>query len=102
MKNRKTETRKSVTLTAKFEEPVLLEALVEQLADRRADIGYGDAIVPPDFHAIETSTIEAFVSGDLQFTSGIDCQMPFTTSFLFTCVKGWGGMYNLRWSNSLS
>lgn len=102
MKNRNNQTRKSVTLTAKFEEPIFLEALVEELADRRRDLGYGAAIVPPDFRAIETSTIEAYVSGDLQFADEANCKMPFTTSFVFTCVKGLSGCYNLVWSNSLS
>lgn len=102
MKNRNNQIKRSVAFTAKFEEPVLLEALVERLADRRADTGFGEAIVPPDYHAVETSTIEAFVSGSLLFTPENGGKMPFTTSYMFTCVKGWGGNYNLRWANSLS
>lgn len=93
----------SLAITATLLEEDFLESLIEELASRRYDIGYGSERVPPNYKAIETSTVEAYVSGE----SVISCddeliKMPFTSSFLFTCVKTNGDDYRLMLSQSLS
>ena len=98
---------KSLHITAVFDKPDLLENLVEKLADRRYDIGYSNEVVPNEWKAIETSSTETFVSGTLAFSGVMDnddasINMPFITSFLFTCIKGKERPYKLEWSTSLS
>jgi hypothetical protein len=97
----------ALQITAAFDQPDLLENLVEKLAERRYDIGYSKELVPQDWQAIETSTTEAYVNGTLAFTGAmlnedIIINMPFITCFLFTCIKGKEDSYKLAWSTSLS
>lgn len=93
-------------ITATVERPDLLKDLVEKLADRRYDIGYSDSSVPSSWRALETSSIETYVSGTVALADsdaeGSPINMPFTTQFLFTCVKEKGSAYMLSWSSSLS
>jgi len=91
------------TITATLAEVTLVKNLVEKLADRRIDIGYHLEQVQPGHRAIEQSSIEAYVSGDIIFSDKDDLIiMPFDTSFLFTCTKCKEGSYNLTWASSLS
>jgi hypothetical protein len=81
--------------------------VVETLASRHIDLGYSHSTVPQQWKAIETSCIQAYVLGnfDLQTSGGeIEEQMniPFSSCFLFTCIKGKYGLFNLEWSSSLS
>ncbi|TAL43757.1 MAG: hypothetical protein EPN92_09730 [Chitinophagaceae bacterium] len=93
----------SIAITATLEEPRLLKTLVERLADRRYDIGYGHEKVKPGWKAIETSSIEAFVSGNINLYGEIDLlNIPFVTCFLFTCIKEKEDGYKLTWASSLS
>jgi hypothetical protein len=93
----------SIAITATLMEPRLLKNLVEKLADRRNDPGYSLQKVQPGWKAIETSSIEAYVSGDIVFSDKTDfIVMPFDTSFLFTCIKSRRAEYNLTWAVSLS
>lgn len=92
-----------ISITADLCEQPLLESVVEELAHRRIDTGFGCQSVPSGLKAIETSSIEAYVSGDMNISCGSGLlNMPFTTCFLFTCAKTKGGDYKLSWSNSLS
>lgn len=93
----------SLAITAILAEPHILRNLVEQLATRRYDIGYSHEKVEPGWRTIETSSIEAHVSGDTNISSGNSLtQIPFTTCFLFTCIKGKKQRYALTWVRSLS
>ena len=93
----------SIAITATLMEARLLKNLVEKLADRRNDTGYSLQKVQPGWKAIETSSIEAYVSGDMVFSDKTDFViMPFDTSFLFTCIKSREAEYNLVWAVSLS
>ena len=87
-----------------FDEPYLLQSLIEKLASRRYDIGYGKEKVPADYLAAETSTTEAYVSGTISMDGEEDhLAIPFVTSFLFTCIKsGDDPNYHLNWATSLS
>ena len=93
----------SLAITATLADPHILKNLVEQLAKRHHDIGYSLQKVEPGWRAIETSSIEAHVSGDTNLSSWNNLtQIPFTSCFLFTCIKGKKQHYNLTWVRSLS
>ena len=93
----------SLTITTSLYEPRLLKNLVEKLADHRCDIGYSREKAQPGWQIADTSSIEAYVSGDINLSNQTDfLNLPFITCFLFTCIKGKGKEYNLSWSISLS
>jgi hypothetical protein len=91
-------------ITALVDKPELLENIVEQLAVRHYDIGYGNASVPISWRALDTSSIESYVSGNVQLTLDGEkpIKMPFISCFLFTCTKEKKDPYKLNWSFSLS
>jgi hypothetical protein len=92
-------------ITAMLDQPGLLETLVEKLADRNYDMGYSKAPVPASWRAIDASSVETYVSGIVALADDNEAaciNMPFITSFLFTCTKEKGGKYRLTWSSSLS
>lgn len=95
---------KALHITASFDQPVLLENMIEKLAYRRYDIGYCKEKMPKGWQADETSSIEAYVSGNVEFNYNEKekIRMPFITSFLFTCTHGKKEPYALNWSLSLS
>ncbi len=95
--------KKDLHISTTFDQPVFLEDLVEKLAYRHYDIGYAQAIVPGNSEAIETSSTETYVSGEVAIEENSEqINMPFITRFLFTCTKGKKGSYKLAWSSSLS
>ena len=95
-------------ISASLDKPELLQNLVERLAYRRYDLGYGNEKMPEGLKALETSSTETYVSGTLELDfneKGFKKEhinMPFITCFLFTCVKGKSDPYQLIWSSSLS
>lgn len=93
----------SIQITAILDQPELLENLVEKLAYRRYDIGYGNQKVPISHEALETASSTIYLSGTVEVAEQKEqFNMPFITSFLFTCIKGVDGVYKLAWSSSLS
>ena len=95
--------KKSFHITATIDQPGFLEDMVEKLAYRRNDIGYGKQIMPDNREALETSSTEAYVSGNMEIDSADEhIYMPFITSFLFTCIKGKDGVYKMEWGASMS
>lgn len=94
---------KKLHITTTLDEPVFLEDLVEKLACRRYDLGYGKAIVPKEWEPLELSTTETYAGGVTALEEQDEIiNMPFITRFLFTCTKSNGGAYKLAWSASLS
>ena len=95
--------KKSLRITTTIDQPGFLEDLVEKLASRHYDPGYSKQIMPDNRKALETSSTETYLSGTvgIKDTTG-QINMPFITSFLFTCIKGKDGEYKLEWSSSLS
>jgi len=90
-------------ITATIDQPGFLEDLVEKLAYRHYDLGYGKQKMPGDREALETSSTESYVSGTMAMDdSGEHINMPFITCFVFTCIKGRDSVYKLGWSASLS
>jgi hypothetical protein len=95
--------KKALHISAAFDQPEFVQDLVERLADRRYDFGFGNQRMPKGLKALETSSTETYVSGNLAIDSaGEQINMPFITAFLFTCVKGKTDPYQLIWSASLS
>lgn len=96
--------KKDLHLIALVDKPEVLEQMIEELAARRYDIGYGNAVVPASWRAIDTSSVESYVSGTVEFdyneTQRI--RIPYITCFLFCCTKEKDDPYDLRWGISLS
>ena len=102
-KNSKKIENSVITISATLAEHRLLRSLVEDLADRRYDSGYCLEKVQPGWKAIETSSIEAYVSGDINLSTETGhFNIPFVTAFLFSCTKGKWLNYNFTWVHSLS
>jgi hypothetical protein len=92
-----------IAVSVTLDEAPLLKNLVEKLAHRRYDIGYIDQLMPSGWQAIETSTIEAYVSGCMDIQEKEEyIALAYTTCFSFTCTKAFGGENSLSWVNSLS
>jgi hypothetical protein len=93
-----------VYLIAFLDKPDLLEDMVERLAQRRYDIGYGKSKLPEPWKALESSTTENYISGTIEFAFNEQemLRVPFASSFLFTCIKENREDYKLIWGSSLS
>jgi hypothetical protein len=93
----------TLAVSVTIDEAPLLKNLVEKLAHRRLDSGFLYANMPDGWKAIDSSSIEAYVSGcmDIQGEEGY-LAMAYTTCFSFTCIKVLGGDNTLVWVNSLS
>ena len=95
--------KKSLHIKAMIDQPAFLEDMVEKLASRHNNIGFSKVRMPGNRQVLETSTTETYVSGTIAIeTPGQQINMPFITSFLFTCIKEKGNNYDLEWSSSLS
>lgn len=93
----------SIAITATLEEPNLLQILVEKLAECNVDYGYCFKQVQPGWKAIETSSIEVMVSGNIHLSRGDGLtDISFITSFVFTCTKTAKEKFDLTWSYSLN
>jgi hypothetical protein len=94
-----------MSITANLEQPGILRNVIEKLASRHVDMGFTNAIVPRQWNAIETSGIQATVSGTIDIYKDDafkEVNIPFDSCFLFTCIKGKNDFFNLEWSSSLS
>ncbi len=56
---------KSLHISTSLDQPALLEDMIEKLAYRRVDIGYGKEKLAGGRKALETSSTETYVSGTL-------------------------------------
>jgi len=90
-------------VSATIDEFGFLENLVEKLAYRSSDSDKGFGPAPEGWHFIQTSSIEAYVSGNFfLYNHGNVIYMPFASCFFFTCKTKCKGSNKLSWSNSLS
>ncbi len=91
-------------LTASVDKLKMLEKIIEKLATRRYDIGYKNAVVPGSWKAIDTSSVESYVSGTVEFDYNDThrIRIPYITAFVFSCTKAKNDEYDLKWSISLS
>lgn len=101
--NKKTGLAFLLAVSATIDESPLLTDLVEKLAHRRVDLGYSKEAVPVGWNALETSSLEAYVSGNVDILNEEDhLGLAYTTCFFFTCMKGRNADYRLSWVSSLS
>jgi hypothetical protein len=94
--------KKTLQIKATIDEESFLEDMVEKLALRH---NYSDFNKQKSLgsDALETSSTETYVSGTLAIkTKGQEINMPFITSFLFTCIKESKDTYSLEWGISMS
>lgn len=99
--------KKTLKITATLYDPTLLKNLVERLASKHIDKGFTKAVIPCNWQPIENCSTTAYVMGNIDLNAGNGdvnkkISMPFTTRFLFTCIKEKYGLFNLEWSSSLS
>ena len=96
--------KKALHITASTDKPLLLKRMVEKLASRHCDIGFGKMVMPGPWKAVETSSVEKYVTGtiNLDFSDSNQFKIPFVTSFLYTCTKEGDEAYQCRWKISLS
>ena len=101
--NRNRSEHSPISVDARLSDPNLLVFLVEKLAERRNSAGFDQQHVQPGWKAIETSSIEAYVSGNTNLSQNTDAiDAGFTTSFIFSCTKVKGEGYAFTWLCSLS
>ena len=61
--------KQNLHISATFDQPEFLQNLIERLAYRRYEIGFGNQQMPPGFKALETSSTETYVSGTMAIDS---------------------------------
>lgn len=94
--------KKTLHIKATIDEEAFLEDMVEKLALRHT---YTDLSEAKDRNKdlLETSSTETYVSGSMAIeTPNEQINVPFITSFLFTCIKLTKDTYSLEWGISLS
>lgn len=80
-----------------------IKELITDIAGRRQDMGHSYQVVPEGKRALETSSLEAYVSGKIAMAdSANDVLVSFSACYMFTCCKVKGGDYTLSWMSSLS
>ncbi len=95
--------KKTLQIKATIDEEAFLEDMVEKLALRHNYTGLNKHRISKNNNEIETSSTETYVSGNLAIeTQDVHINIPFITSFLFTCIKISEDTYNLEWGISLS
>ena len=96
--------KKNLHLVTSVDKPEIMEKLIEEMATRRNDIGYGNAAVPASWQALDTSSVESYVSGRVEFdySEAQRIRMPYITCFLFSCTREKKDPYDLTWAISLS
>ena len=94
--------KKTLHIKATIDEESFLEDMVEKLALRH---NYTGSIKQKKSvkNEIETSSTETYVSGTIAIESqDEEINIPFITSFLFTCIKESEDTYSLEWGLSMS
>ncbi|HWN87908.1 MAG TPA: hypothetical protein VNM35_02555 [Chitinophagaceae bacterium] len=92
--------KKTLHIKTTIDEEAFLEDMVEKLA---LNHNRKKRSIPGINYALETSSNETYVSGSVDIeTAKEQINMPFVTSFLFTCVKVSRDTYSLEWGISMS
>lgn len=91
--------KNNLHITASFDQPELLEDMVEELAYRSSHNQDVNSLK----EAIETSTTETYVSGTVELSLDEEhIKMPFITCFIFTCIKENNEAYKMSWALSFN
>ena len=92
--------KKTLHIKTTIDEEAFLEDMVEKLA---LNHNYKKRSIPGINDALETSSNETYLSGTVAIeTADEQINMPFVTSFLFTCIKVAEDTYSLEWGISMS
>ena len=92
--------KKTLHIKTTIDEEAFLEDMVEKLALRHTNKRQS---IPGINDVLETSSNETYVSGSIAIeTPDEQTNMPFITSFLFTCIKVAEDTYSLEWGISMS
>jgi hypothetical protein len=95
--------KKNLHIKATIDEEAFLEDMVEKLALRHNYTGSAKQKTSENNNEIETSSTETYVSGTIAINSeDEEINIPFITSFLFTCIKENEDTYSLEWGLSMS
>jgi hypothetical protein len=92
-----------LTVSASFDNFELLETIIEKLSYRKVETRLPDFPVATGMEAIDTSCIEAYVSGGFLLSENDQYACSsFSSCFLFTCIRDKEGGDRLAWSSSFS
>lgn len=92
-----------LAVTACIDEMMFLEELVKHLADARSPKTRNNIQLEPGWEPIKSSSLEIYVTGSMIVSDRVGpMRVPYTTSFLFTCVKENRSGYILSGCFSLS
>lgn len=96
--------KKDLHLTANFDQPELLENMVEKLAEPRYGGKRHLPAVPDEWEVIETSSIEVFASGMVEFDYDDEkrIRIPFVTCVIFSCTRHDKESCDLCWAASFN
>ena len=102
-KNYEGVTELPLAVTACIDEMMFLEELVKHLADARSPKSRKVIQLEPGWEPIKSSSLEVYVTGSMIVSDGVGpMRIPYTTSFLFTCIKENTSGYILSGCYSLS
>ena len=94
--------KKTLHIKTIIDEEAFLEDMVEKLALRHNYSELSKQKIEGN-DTLETSSTETYVSGTIAIeTQDQQINMPFVTSFLFTCIKVTEDTYSLEWGISMS
>jgi len=95
--------KQTLHIVAMIDEEAFLEDMVEKLALRHTYSSPNKQSIADNIETVETSSTETYVSGTMAIdTPGEHMNVPFITSFLFTCIKVSKDTYSLEWGISMS
>ena len=95
--------RPALSITTTMQDASALQLLVETLAQSKAKPDLNFEELQPGWRTIARSSVEVYVSGNINLSHQKDAiNIPYITSFFFTCTKELESQYGLTWSNSLS
>lgn len=95
--------KQSLHIVALIDEEAFLEDMVEKLALRHTYSDPSKKSIAGNIRTVETSSTETYVSGTMAIeTLEEQINLPFVTSFLFTCIKVSKDTYSLEWGISMS
>lgn len=97
--------KKLLNISATLYEPLLLVEIAKQLAGDHFNNPLPSEINHHEWKTICASSIEVHVSGSVTpevENGGEPVSMPFTSNFLFTCIKESKRCFQLEWGVCLS
>lgn len=94
--------KQSLQIEAVVEQPQLLENMVERLVGNKAPYDVAE-LVTEGWKEAPVASAETYVSCTVMLDDeNAHIALPFTTSFLFSCIKDEDGRYKIEWACSMS